>query len=421
MPTPEPAPTTLPAPTLGALPTAPPPIVQHGPQAIVYVGTYTENTDSEGIYALQMDLLTGQLTPLGLIAKTPNPSFLQLHPSGRFLYAVNELTDYEGQPTGAVSAFRIDPISKRLVLMSIYPTGGGAPCHLTLDRRQRHLLVANYAGGSVASFRIRPDGGLFNATQVAQHEGSSVNPQRQEGPHAHSVWVSPDNRFVMSADLGIDKIVVYRFDGNTGQLTPSYGAPLPPGSGPRHMAFHNNQLFVINELAANITRMKFDSNNGALTPEQTISTLPDGYSGRKSTAEVVVHPNGRFVYGSNRGDDSIAVFTLQRDGLKLVEIEKTGGQEPRNFSIDPTGAFLLAANQKSDTIQVFRIDPATGALEPTEHTANVPAPVCLRIGSMPPSQAVPRAVRMQPARGNQRYINVGITSSAVFAERVGPR
>jgi 6-phosphogluconolactonase len=349
----------------------------------VYIGTYTQR-GSEGIYALRLDLASGSLTPEGLAAKAENPSFLAIHPSGRFLYAVGELGDFAGQRSGAVSAFSIDPSSGRLALLNQKPSHGAGPCHLVVDRAGRHVLVANYGGGSIACLRIEADGRLGDTAAAVQHHGSSVNPRRQEAPHAHSINLDAANRFAVAADLGLDKLLVYRFDAATGALTPNDppAAAAPPGAGPRHFAFHRGgrRAYAIHEMASTLGVYDYDPERGVLAEVQTVSTLPAGFAGSNSTAEVQVAPSGSFVYGSNRGHDSIAVFAVEgeRGTLRLVEHEPSGGKTPRNFGIDPSGKFLLAANQGSDSVVVFKIDPQSGALEPTGHAAAVASPVCVK-------------------------------------------
>lgn len=356
---------------------------QDGPAPLrIYVGTYTSGA-SQGIYVGQLDLTTGGLRLDGVAAETKNPSFLAIHPSRRFLYAVGEIGDFAGKRTGAVSAFRIEPATGRLELLNQQSSGGGGPCHLVVDPTGRNALVANYGGGSVSVLPIGEDGGLEPATAFMQHQGASVNPRRQQGPHAHSINLDAANRFALVADLGLDKILIYRFDPAAGTLAPNEPAwaSVAAGAGPRHFAFHPNGKFayVINELHSTLTAFHYDAARGALVQVQTVPTLPAPVEGN-STAEVQVHPSGRFVYGSNRGHDSIAVFAVDADNgrLTLVEHEPTQGKTPRNFGVDPTGRFLLACNQGSDTIVSFRIDPETGALTPTGHRLDVPAPVCVK-------------------------------------------
>lgn len=349
----------------------------------VFIGTYTQG-GSEGIYAAKFDPSTGRLGKAHLAGKMEHPSFLAIHPSGKFLYAVGEITDYEGQPSGFVQAFEIDSNDASLTPLNRMATAGGAPCHLVVDAAGHTVLVANYVGGNVATFTIEPDGRLGKRVSVQQHAGSSVNAQRQKEPHAHSINLDAANRFAYAADLGVDKIYIYRFNAATGELSTD-GAPrnaqVAPGSGPRHFAFHPTRPFayVINELRSTIDVFEHDAESGVLTPRQTISTLPEGYAEDSFTAEVVVHPSGKFVYGSNRGHDSIAVFRVEDSGqLTPVEIEKTRGKTPRNFAIDPSGKYLFAENQGSDSIVLFRIDPQSGELEATGETLEVPVPVCVK-------------------------------------------
>ena len=339
----------------------------------IYVGTYTQ-APSEGINLLIMDPDSGQITHQGVVAKTENPSFLAIHPIGQ----------YEGKASGSVSAFRIDPESGSLSLINRQSSEGGAPCHIVIDTEGKNVLVANYSGGNVAVLPIQPDGSLSPTSDVVQHKGSSVNPRRQEGPHAHSINLDATGRYAIAADLGIDKLLVYRFDSKAGSLTPNDppAAIVQPGAGPRHFDFHpNNRLaFSINELNSSVTAFLFDPEAGTLEETQTISTLPEGFEGNNSTADIHVHPSGKFLYGSNRGHDSIAMFRIDEKAGTLEPLghQSTGGSTPRNFGIDPTGRFLLAANQGSDSIIVFRIDQETGALEQTEHRVEVPAPVCIK-------------------------------------------
>ena len=358
-------------------------------KVIVYVGTY-DGEKSKGIYAFRFDRATGRLTPLGLAAESRNPSFLAIHPNRRFLYAVNEVDDFAGKKNnGGVSAFAIDGHTGRLRLLNQQSTGGGSPCHLIVDATGRNLLVANYMGGSVAVLPIRPDGSLREAAAFIQHTGSSLNKQRQEGPHAHGVYLDSQNRLAAVADLGLDKVLIYRFDPRRGSLAanePPFGS-VKPGAGPRHFAFHRNGRFayVNNEMASTVTAFAWDGKKGTLNELQTLPTLPEGFAGDNSTAELELHPTGRFLYVSNRGHDSIAVFAVdQREGrLRFVEHRGTQGKTPRSFGIDPSGQFLLAANQGGDTIVVFRIDHRTGRLTPAGHVGEVGKPVCIKFLSSP--------------------------------------
>jgi 6-phosphogluconolactonase len=354
----------------------------------LYVGTYTGGA-SKGIYRFDLDPTTGKLTNRALAATTVNPTFLAIHPTQRFLYAVGEIGDFNGKKTGAISAFAIDPASGDLKLLNQQSSGGSGPCHLVVDKQGKYVLAANYGGGSVCVLPIHEDGRLGEATAVVQHHGSSVNKQRQEGPHAHSINLDGANRFAFAADLGLDKLIIYRFDAARGALTahepPSVN--LAPGAGPRHFAFHPNGQFayVINEMASTVTTMSYDADKGTLTEVQTVSTLPRGFTGNTTTAEVVVHPSGKFVYGSNRGHDSIAIFAVDMETGKLTPAghQARGIKVPRNFTIDPSGSLLLVANQDGNSIVVFRIDAGTGSLTPMETVVEVPKPVCLRIMARP--------------------------------------
>ncbi|NLF72141.1 MAG: lactonase family protein [Candidatus Anammoximicrobium sp.] len=355
----------------------------------IYVGTYTSGA-SQGIYLGRLDLADGGLRLDGVAAETKNPSFLALHPNRRFLYAVGEISDFAGKRTGAVNAFRIEPATGRLEPLNQQSSGGPGPCHVAVDHSGRNVLVANYGGGSAAVLPIRKNGTLGSATAFVQHQGASVNPRRQQGPHAHSINLDPANRFAFVADLGLDKVLIYRFDAAAGKLTPNDPpwASVVPGAGPRHFAFHPTGKFayVINELGSSLTAFRYDAARGALEEVQTVSSLPAGPVEGNSTAEVQVHPSGKFLYGSNRGHDSIAVFAADAvtGQLKLVEHESTQGKTPRNFGVDPTGRFLLACNQASDTIVGFRIDQETGALTPTGQKLDVPSPVCVKFIALNP-------------------------------------
>jgi 6-phosphogluconolactonase len=354
----------------------------------VYVGTYTQR-GSKGIYRFDFDPASGKLTSRAVAAEAKNPSFVAIDPNQRFLFAVSEVDNIDGKSSGAVNAFAIDRGTGDLTLLNQQPSGGAGPCHLVVDRAGKHVLVANYGGGSVAVLPIASDGRLGKATAFIQHTGSGPNPQRQERPHAHSINLDAANRFAVVADLGLDKLFVYRFDAAKGTLTPNEPpyVSIAPGSGPRHFAFHPNgrNAYVINELASTVTAFHYDSDRGILEPLQTISTLPSDFKGKNYTAEVQVHPSGRFLYGSNRGHNSIAVFAIDPATGKLTATGHQSGQikTPRNFGIDPTGSHLLVANQDSDSIVVFRIDAAIGELRPTGITAEVPVPVCVKMMPIP--------------------------------------
>jgi 6-phosphogluconolactonase len=349
---------------------------------VAYIGTYT-GKNSKGIYAFQFDASTGKLTPLGLAVETVSPSYLAIHPNHQFLYAVNEMGDFGGQKAGAVSSFSIDRGTGKLTFLNKVSSRGPGPCHLSLDKTGKNLLVANYDGGSVAVYPVEPDGRLREASTFIQHTGSSVNKERQEAPHAHCIFTSPDNRFALAADLGLDKVLVYRFDAARGTLTPNNPAfgKTPPGAGPRHFAFHPNgkYVYVINEIQCTLSTFAYDAARGAMQLKDTVSTLAKGYNvtADDSTAEIEVHPSGKFVYGSNRGHDSIAVFAVDpaEGTVNRVEIVSTMGKTPRGFAIDPTGAFLVAANQDSDSLVVFHINQENGRLTPTGQKLEAYSPV----------------------------------------------
>jgi 6-phosphogluconolactonase len=350
----------------------------------LYIGTYT-GPKSKGVYTSTLDLATGKLSTAELAVELKNPSFLAVHPQDpTLLYAVSEVDDAQGKPSGGVAALKRDPATNRLTVLNAELSGGAGPCHLNVDATGRHVLVANYGGGSVAALPIVAGGKLGPATSVIAHQGNSVNPQRQKEPHAHSINLDPANRFAFAADLGLDQVLVYAFDPQAGTLArhePPF-AKVTPGAGPRHFAFRPDGKFayVINELGNTITVFEYAADKGVLKVVQDISTLPAGHTEPSYTAEVVVHPSGKFVYGSNRGHDSIAMFTVDpATGLLTAQgQEPTRGKAPRNFVVDPTGRWLLAENQGSDTIYVFAIDQATGRLKETGSPLSVPTPVCVR-------------------------------------------
>ncbi len=350
-------------------------------ELLVYVGTYTRK-DSKGIYGFRLDLKSGALTPLGLVAESSNPSFLALHPSGETLFAANEISKFKDEKAGAVSAFSIDRDTGKLELINQQSSKGTGPCHLSVDATGKNVLVANYGGGNIACLPIGNGGKLSAASSFIQHEGSSVNKRRQAGPHAHSINLAPGNRFAVAADLGLDKVLVYDFDAGKGLLKAKNFTAVAPGAGPRHFAFHplGQYAYVINELHCTVTAFRFAAATGELTDFQTISTLDVAMQAGYSTAEVQVHPSGRFLYGSNRGHDSIAVFEISPTSGRLnrIQVEPTQGATPRNFGIDPTGNFLLAANQNSDNIVVFRINQQSGRLESTGQIVVAPSPVCIK-------------------------------------------
>ncbi len=348
---------------------------------LVYVGTYTD-LGSKGIYVFRFDPATGEPGPVDLAAETEQPSFLAVSENGRFLYSTNETNQFLGQKTGGASAFAIDPSTGNLKLLNQVSSMGAGPAHIAIDPSGHNVLLSNYGGGSVAVYRIAADGKLGENTAFIQHKGSSINHERQEGPHAHFIAFPPDNRFAVVADLGLDQVIAYPFQSWKGTLN---GLPRISkselGAGPRHLVFDGTGRFVyvINELHSTVTANRYDAASGGLTPLQTLSTLPKGFTGKNTAAEVALHPSGKFLYASNRGSDSIAVFAVDvaKGTLAPIEVVPTNGKKPRNFTFDPSGAWLLVGNQDSNTIVIFRVDPKTGRLTPTGKTVQVPTPACV--------------------------------------------
>jgi 6-phosphogluconolactonase len=350
----------------------------------VYVGTYTQRS-SKGIYRFDFDLSSGKLTSRTLAAETKNPSFLALDPDQRYLYAVSEVSDFDGKKTGGVCAFALDSKTGALAVLNQQPSGGASQCHLVVDRAGKHVLVANYTGGNASVLPIESGGRLGKATAFVQHQGAGPNRKRQDGPHAHSINLDAANRFAVVADLGLDKLFVYRYDQGKGTLTPNDppSVSVAPGAGPRHFTFHPNgrNAYVINELDSTVTALRYDGERGVFEPFQTVPTLPKDFKGSNTTAEVQVHPSGKFLYGSNRGHNSIAVFTIdpKSGALSYVGNQSERIKTPRNFGIDPTGTYMLVANQDSDSIVVFRIDAGSGELRPAGTVVEVPMPVCVKM------------------------------------------
>lgn len=354
----------------------------------VYIGTYT-GAESKGIYLFELDVASGKLTKVGLAGEVVNPSFLALHPTKPFLYAVSETAATNGKKAGAVSALAVDPATGLLKTINQQLAGGTGPCHVSIDRTGKSVLVANYGSGSCGALPVKEDGSLGEMKGFSQHAGSSANPGRQKEPHAHSINVDPGNHFAFCADLGCDKIFVYKLKAETAELTPNEPAfaAVKPGSGPRHFAFDPTakHAYVINELTSTITGFQYDAGAGKLTEIETISTLPLDYKGNNSTAEIQVHPSGKFVYGSNRGHNSIAVFARDPESGRLTFVEHQGHQikTPRNFGIDPTGSILIAASQDGDQLTVFKTDSSSGKLTPVGEPVPCPKPVCVKFAAKP--------------------------------------
>ncbi len=355
-------------------------------KSLVYVGTYTDH-GSLGIYGYSFDPATGQLTSLGLAAESAEPSFLTVNPSRKFLYTANEVLNYKEQSTGAVSAFAIDWQTGKLSLLDEVSAGDEGPAHVTMDRTGKYVLVANYTRGSVAVLPVLPDGRLGEASAFVQHKGSSVNPERQQGPHAHAIGMSPDNRFAIVADLGLDELIVYPFDAAKGSLGDPHVVKIAPGSGPRHLTFdpRGRFLYLISELRSTVTVFSYEAASGSLRQLQTISTLPKGFAGESAAAEIQVHPSGKFLYASNRGHDSIAVFAIDqaKGALTSIDFVSTRGKTPRNFALDFAGTWLLVANQNSNEVVSFRVDAKTGRLTAADQTVAVSSPVCVQFVRIP--------------------------------------
>jgi 6-phosphogluconolactonase len=346
-------------------------------QYLAYVGTYTNQRPtplSKGIYAYRFDAKTGKFASIGLAAETSSPSFLAIHPNHKFLYAANE------NAQGTVSAFAIDAATGMLKLLNSVSSKGSGPCHVSLDKTGKWLFAANYNSGSVASFPVRADGSLGEAISTVQHQGSSVDRSRQAGPHAHEAVVSPDNKLLFVPDLGLDKVMIYRI-GADGALTPNEPPSIgvAPGYGPRHLAFHPNGKFVyvMTEMADSVLAFGYDGKGGTRAI-RTISAVPADFTGLKSGAEIAVHPNGRFLYASNRNHNSIGIFTIDSNGAPTAAGNvSTQGKTPRFFELDPTGGYLIAANQDSANLVVFKIDQKTGGLTPTGDALELASPVCV--------------------------------------------
>jgi 6-phosphogluconolactonase len=353
---------------------------------LAYVGTYTASS-SKGIYSFRFDPATGQLKAIGVAAELPNPAFLATDPQHRFLYAVTEMGPEPGaddyKKNGFVSSYSIDRKTGALTFLNKVDAGGGGSCHLVVDKTGKMLFVANYGSGNVASFAIKADGSLGERTGFYQHSGSSVDPARQKGPHAHAVVLSPDNRFLFVPDLGTDQVKIYRVDAQKGTFAPNDPASgeVKAGYGPRHFAFGHGAKFAyaLCEMGSSVAVFSYNPAKGSLTPVQTISNLPDDFKGEDNSAEIEVDRSGRFLYASNRGNDSVTVFAIDpaKGTLTKVEVVPTQGKTPRNFALDPTGKYLIAANQDSNTMVVFSVDPKDGRLTPAGQPIDTPSPVAI--------------------------------------------
>lgn len=358
-------------------------------EMLVYIGTYTSGigeSKSEGIYVYKLNLESGDLTPHKIVENVVEPSYLAIDKKKKYLYAVNETAEYEGKKSGAISAFAIDKKNGDLKFLNKVPSLGGAPCFITISENEKFVLAVNYLGGNVSVFPIQKDGQIGTSIDLQQNKGFGPKKERQEAAHAHSIKLDAKNRFAFVCDLGVDKIFIYKFDKQTGKLVPNPSQSFfqtKPGAGPRHFTFHpnNKMAFVINELDSSITLLDFDAKRGTLREIQTVSTLPENFKDSNTCADIHVSPNGKFLYGSNRGHDSIVSYRIdgQKGKLDFIEHTSTNGKTPRNFVIAPNGKLLLAANQNSNSIVVFRIDKKNGNLLSTGKTAVVPKPVCLKL------------------------------------------
>src|SRR5262249_50867696 len=349
-------------------------------ELLLYVGTYTSGK-SEGIYVYRMNLAGGELKRAATVKGVSNPSFLAIDPKRRFLYAANESGGVAGREGGGVTAFAIDQETGDLRKLNEQHSPG-VPCHVSVHPSGRFVLAANYGGGNVVIYPVRADGGLGAASDVAQHSGKGGDPKRQDGPHAHCVILDAAGRDAVAPGPRIEKGMRYRIDVKNRKFIPKGFAATTGRGRPRHFDFHPSGKFayVINELDSTLTAFAYDNAKGALTELQTISTLPPDFNGTNSCADIHVHPSGSFIYGSNRGHNSIVAYAIDRSSgkLSLIAHESTQGKWPRNFGVDPTGAFLLAANQQSDNVVTFRIDQQSGKLTATGQSTEIPSPVCLK-------------------------------------------
>jgi 6-phosphogluconolactonase len=349
--------------------------------SLVFISAFAAG-DEGAIHAYQLDAQTGQLKPIHRTAGVEHPFFMAVSRDHKFLYSIHAPGQFGGKTPEQIAAYEIVGRTGQLKLLNRQSAGGSAACYLDVDATGKTVVVANYSTGSVASLPVREDGSLGEAASFIQHKGSSIDSSRQEGPHAHSIVVSPDNRFAYAADLGLDQVLGYRLEPTTAMLSPSRQpfVRTPPGAGPRHLTFHPNgrHVYVINELANSVTAFDYDSNSGVLLEQQTISTLPKEFDGKSYCADLKITPNGRFLYGTNRGHDSIAAYRIDEEGrLTLLGIEPSRGKGPQNLAITPGGELLLCANMPGNNVAVFRIDGETGALTPVDQPVSMPSPSCI--------------------------------------------
>jgi 6-phosphogluconolactonase len=354
---------------------------------ILYVGTFDER-DSQGIYVYEFNRDSVGFTLLQTIPEQKSPSFLEIHPSRKFLYAVNRSSVIEGKEWGTISAFLIDSASGMLTLINEQSSYGRGPCHISFDKSGKFAFVSNYNDGNLVVYAVLDKGSVSDSLQLVQHHGHGINPERQEGPHVHSAMVSPDNRFLYVADLGIDKVMIYELNSSSGLLKPAAipYAEVEPGSGPRHFEIQpdGKTLFLAEELSSTTSVFSRDTVNGSLTEIQRISSIPEGFREQNTNADIHIHPDGKFLYVSNRGHNSIAIYHIHKNGfLSVIGYQSTLGDRPRNFMIDQTGRLLFAANRNSDNINVFELNAKTGMLDFTGAALEVPGAVCLKMLQMP--------------------------------------
>ena len=351
-------------------------------QTLVFVGTYTENMGfvdgkADGVSVYELDLESGALNLVSQLNAQANPSYIAIHPNKKLFYLANETEN------GQATACEFDVSNGTWTVLNQQPTQGNHPCHISMDASGEFVFASNYTSGSLTVFPIGEDGQLQPASAHIQHTGQSINPARQEAPHAHCAITDSQTNRLFVADLGIDKVMVYQLNRTNGQLSEHSSANVKAGAGVRHLTLHPTRqwLFAINELDSTITTFAYDKESGQLTIKQTLSTLPSNFHGESTCAAIRVHPSGNFVYGSNRGHDSIALFSVDKQGgeLKAIGHQSTQGKTPRDFNIDPSGNWMLVANQDTNTIVTFRIDTQTGELHPTEHILDTPTPVCIQM------------------------------------------
>ncbi len=350
---------------------------------IIYVGTFTER-NSQGLYVFEFHKDSMKFDLLQTIPSLESPSFLEIHPSGRYLYAVSRSSDSDGNGWGKVSAFRIDSLTGKLTFINEHSSYGKGPCHVSFDKTGNFAFVANYNDGNLVVYRVNEEGSVSDSLQLLQDTGKGVNPQRQEGPHVHSSKISPDNKFLYVADLGIDKVVIYNLNPVSGRLTPAATpfTEVEPGSGPRHMEIHPNRkyLFLAEELSSTTSAFRMDTLTGALTEIQRISSIPEDCDTVNTNADIHTDADGKHLYVSNRGDNSLVIYRINSEtgNLSLIGFQSTLGDHPRNFLIDDADTLLFVADRYSDVIYAFKINPDLGTLDFTGLSLNVPGAVCIK-------------------------------------------